>query len=69
MTSSTSTLQNTPRILERLGVDVSFPPLNRPAADSLFNNGFEEKTRPVALNFLRAFENLTRRSSRHQVRA
>ena len=42
-------------ILERLGLDVSFPPEQTCCGQLLFNNGFEEKTRPVALNFLRAF--------------
>ncbi len=51
----TSTLQNMTRILEKLGVDVSFPPGQTCCGQPLFNNGFEEKTRPVALNFLRAF--------------
>lgn len=51
----TSTLQNMTHILERLGVEVSFPPEQTCCGQPLFNNGFEEKTRPVALNFLRAF--------------
>lgn len=51
----TSTLQNMTRILERLGVDLIFPPEQTCCGQPLFNNGFEEKTRPVALNFLRAF--------------
>ncbi len=43
------------RILERLGVEVIFPPEQTCCGQPLFNNGFEDKTRPVALNFLRAF--------------
>jgi len=53
----TSTLQNMTRILERLGVEVSFAAEQTCCGQPLFNNGFEEKTRPVALNFLRAFGN------------
>jgi L-lactate dehydrogenase complex protein LldE len=51
----TSTLQNMTRVLERLGVELSFAPEQTCCGQPLFNNGFEEKTRPVALNFLRAF--------------
>ena len=51
----TSTLQNMTRILERLGVEVIFPPEQTCCGQPLFNNGFEDKTRPVALNFLQAF--------------
>lgn len=51
----TSTLQNMARLLERLGVDVVSPLQQTCCGQSLFNNGFEEKTRPVALNFLRVF--------------
>ena len=51
----TSTLQNMTRILERLGVEVIFPTEQTCCGQPLFNSGFEEKTRPVALNFLRAF--------------
>ena len=51
----TSTLQNMTRILERLGVELDFPPAQTCCGQPLFNNGFEEKTRPVALNFMRAF--------------
>jgi L-lactate dehydrogenase complex protein LldE len=50
-----STLQNMTRVLERLGVELSFPPEQTCCGQPLYNNGFEEKTRPVALNFLRAF--------------
>ncbi len=51
----TSTLQNMTRILERFGVEVSFPLEQTCCGQPLFNNGFEGKTRPVALNFLHAF--------------
>lgn len=51
----TSTLQNMTRILERLGVELSFPSEQTCCGQPLFNNGFEDKTRPVALNFMRAF--------------
>ena len=51
----TSTLQNMTRILERLGVEVIFPPGQTCCGMPLLNNGFEEETRPVALNLLRAF--------------
>ena len=51
----TSTLQNMTRILERLGVELIFPPEQTCCGQPLFNNGFEDQTRPVALNFLRAF--------------
>lgn len=43
------------RILERLGVEVIFPAEQTCCGQPLFNNGFEEKTRPVARNFLHAF--------------
>jgi L-lactate dehydrogenase complex protein LldE len=42
-------------VLERLGVELIFPPEQTCCGQPLFNNGFEDKTRPVALNFLRAF--------------
>ena len=51
----TSTLQNMTRILERLGVELAFPPEQTCCGQPLFNNGFEAKTRPVALNYLDAF--------------
>jgi L-lactate dehydrogenase complex protein LldE len=51
----TSTLKNMTSILERLSVEVSFPPGQTCCGQPLFNNGFEQKTRPVALNFLGAF--------------
>jgi L-lactate dehydrogenase complex protein LldE len=52
----TSTLQNMTHILETLGVELAFPPEQTCCGQPLFNNGFEDKTRPVALNLLRAFE-------------
>ena len=51
----TSTLRNMTHILERLGVELSFPAEQTCCGQPLFNNGFEDKTRPVALNFMRAF--------------
>jgi L-lactate dehydrogenase complex protein LldE len=51
----TSTLRNMTNILERLGVDLVFPPEQTCCGQPLFNNGFEDKTRPVALNFMHAF--------------
>ena len=51
----TSTLQNMTLVLERLGVELVFPLEQTCCGQPLFNNGFEEKTRPVALNFMRAF--------------
>ncbi|HEY3311011.1 MAG TPA: (Fe-S)-binding protein [Anaerolineales bacterium] len=51
----TSTLQNMTRILERLGVELVFPPEQTCCGQPLFNNGFEDKTRAVALNFMHAF--------------
>jgi len=51
----TSTLKNMAQILERLGVNISFAPGQTCCGQPLFNNGFEDQTRPVALNFLRAF--------------
>lgn len=51
----TSTLQNMTHILERLGVELVFPPEQTCCGQPLFNNGFEDKTRPVALNFMRAY--------------
>ncbi|MFN8414551.1 MAG: (Fe-S)-binding protein [Anaerolineales bacterium] len=51
----TSTLKNMTHILEHLGVDVSFPTEQTCCGQPLFNNGFEDKARPVVLNFLRAF--------------
>jgi L-lactate dehydrogenase complex protein LldE len=51
----TTTLQNMTGILERLGVDLIFPHEQTCCGQPLFNNGFEDKTRAVALNFIRAF--------------
>ena len=51
----TSTLQNMSRLLERLGVELNFPPEQTCCGQPLFNNGFEDKTRAVAMNFMRAF--------------
>jgi L-lactate dehydrogenase complex protein LldE len=51
----TSTLQNMVRILERLGVDLVFPPQQTCCGQPLFNNGFEDKTRSVARRWLRVF--------------
>lgn len=51
----TSTLQNMTRILEYLDVDLVFPPEQTCCGQPLFNNGFEDDTRPIALNFMRAF--------------
>lgn len=51
----TSTLQNMTRLLERLGVELTFPHEQTCCGQPLFNNGFEDKTRVVALNFMRAF--------------
>jgi L-lactate dehydrogenase complex protein LldE len=51
----TKTLQNMTRILERLGVELIFPLEQTCCGQPLFNNGFEDQTRPVALNFLHAF--------------
>jgi L-lactate dehydrogenase complex protein LldE len=51
----TSTLQNMTRLLERLGVELVFPHEQTCCGQPLFNNGFENKTRAVALNFMRAF--------------
>jgi len=51
----TSTLQNMTRLLERLGVELTFPYEQTCCGQPLFNNGFEDKTRVVALNFMRAF--------------
>ena len=51
----TSTLQNMTHLLERLGVQLVFPPEQTCCGQPLFNNGFEDKTRAVARNFLRSF--------------
>jgi L-lactate dehydrogenase complex protein LldE len=51
----TGTLQNMTHLLERLGVELVFPSEQTCCGQPLFNNGFEDKTRAVALNFMRAF--------------
>ena len=51
----TTTLQAMTRLLKRLDVELSFPPEQPCCGQPLFNNGFEDKTRAVALNFMRAF--------------
>ncbi|HEY2979605.1 MAG TPA: (Fe-S)-binding protein [Anaerolineales bacterium] len=51
----TSTLQNMVRILEQLEVELVVPPGQSCCGQPLSNNGFEDKTRAVAMNFLRAF--------------
>ena len=51
----TSTLQNMTLILENLGVDLVFPAAQTCCGQPLFNNGFEDKTHPIALNFIHAF--------------
>jgi L-lactate dehydrogenase complex protein LldE len=51
----THTLQNMTRLLERLGVVPSFPPDQSCCGQPLYNNGFEDQTRAVALNFLKTF--------------
>jgi L-lactate dehydrogenase complex protein LldE len=51
----TETLKNMVSILERLGVELTFPPEQTCCGQPLFNNGFEDQTRRVAANLLRAF--------------
>ncbi len=51
----TGTLQNMTHILEQLGVELTFPAEQTCCGQPLFNNGFEDKTRAVAMNFMRAF--------------
>ena len=51
----THTLQNMTRLLERLSVELSFPPEQTCCGQPLYNNGFEDQARSIALNFLRAF--------------
>jgi L-lactate dehydrogenase complex protein LldE len=43
------------RILEKLGVELIFPVVQTCCGQPLFNNGFEDRTRPVALNWLKTF--------------
>jgi L-lactate dehydrogenase complex protein LldE len=51
----THSLQNMTHLLERLGVTLTFPPGQTCCSQPLYNNGFEDQTRAVALNFLHAF--------------
>jgi len=51
----TGTLQNMVRILERLGVEVTFPAEQTCCGQPLFNNGFDDQARPVARAWLHAF--------------
>jgi len=51
----TGTLQNMVRILERLGVELSFPSEQTCCGQPLFNNGFEDNSRSIARTWLRAF--------------
>lgn len=51
----TSTLQNMTLLLERLGVELSFPHEQTCCGQPHFNNGFESQARQVARNFLRTF--------------
>jgi L-lactate dehydrogenase complex protein LldE len=51
----TRTLQNMVRLLERLGVELVFPPGQTCCGQPLFNNGFTERARPVARAWLGAF--------------
>lgn len=49
------TLINMTTLLTRLGVELTFPVSQTCCGQPLFNNGFEEKTKPVARNFLDSF--------------
>ncbi len=51
----TATLRNMALLLERLDVRLTFPPGQTCCGQPLYNNGFEDQTRAVALNFLHAF--------------
>ncbi len=51
----TGTLKNMTLILERLGVELIFPAEQTCCGQPLFNNGFEEKTRSIAINWLNTF--------------
>ena len=53
----TQTLQNMTLLLESLGVKLEFPAGQTCCGQPLFNNGFEDKTRSIAINFMHAFEN------------
>lgn len=47
--------QSTVRVLERLGVDVDFPPQQTCCGQPAFNSGFDEEARSVAESMLDAF--------------
>ncbi len=49
------TLRNMVHLLERLGLEPIVPEGQTCCGQPLFNNGFEEKTRPVARHFLSVF--------------
>ena len=51
----TRTLQNMTHLLEQLNVEVIFPAEQSCCGQPLFNNGFEDQTRAVAMNFIKAF--------------
>ena len=51
----TPTLKNMTALLEHLGVELVFPTEQTCCGQPLFNNGFEDKTRGVALNFMNVF--------------
>ena len=51
----TGTLQNMTYLLEQLGIELVFPAGQTCCGQPLFNNGFEDQTRAVALNFMRVF--------------
>ncbi len=51
----TPTLQNMARLLERLGVELLFPPEQTCCGQPLFNNGFEDKTRSIARTWMSTF--------------
>ncbi len=51
------TLRNMVLIFERLGVEPVFSPEQTCCGQLLYNNGFDDQTRGVVRNFLRAFGN------------
>jgi L-lactate dehydrogenase complex protein LldE len=51
----TPTLQRMTHLLESLGCAVTFPSEQTCCGQPLYNNGFTDKTRAVALNYLHAF--------------
>jgi len=51
----TPTLKNMTALLGHLGVELVFPTEQTCCGQPLFNNGFEDKTRGVALNFMNVF--------------